>query len=341
MSIEEFKGPASIARQAEEADRMMQELAEASSGQADKAEELVTNNIVDDPPKDVEPVSQDVTVNEPEDTQAGEVEELKALLKKADQRHSTLMGKYNAEVPRFASEVKELRAQIAELTEQLARKQEPEPQTQLKAPAVTQEDVDTFGDDMIDLIKRVASQVVQTADIAPRAEIEALRVQNQELREQLTGVSETQHVTSQQQVLSQLTQMVPDWQEVNASQGWLEWLAVVDPISGTNRQAHLDDANQKLDAGRLAALFNAYKAEAGMVSQTPTRTVRPEVQRQVTPGKSKGASTNTTSSLDNKVWTSQEIGEFYDNVRAGRVDGDAAIKTEAAIDLAMIQGRVR
>ncbi len=53
---------------------------------------------------------------------------------------------------------------------------------------------------------------------------------------------------------------VPDYEAINATAGWKEWLGVTDEPSGYQRNDLLQRHAQVHDAGRVARMFNEYKA---------------------------------------------------------------------------------
>ena len=57
-----------------------------------------------------------------------------------------------------------------------------------------------------------------------------------------------------------LTALVPDFDEVDKTDGWLHWLAQDDEQSGITRQALLDAYVRKGDVKKTASLFAAYRA---------------------------------------------------------------------------------
>lgn len=253
-------------------------------------------------------------------------------------RYLTLEGKYKAEVPRLHQQVKDLSAQLAEAIAKIetVTTRTPEP-PKARTPLVTDKDAETYGSDLLDLIKRQAQEMFADREAELLKTIDRVVADNEALKQKFATVTKSQEATGQQVYLSKLTQLVPDWETINADPAFLTWLGEVEGLSGMPRQAFLDDAFSAADANRTAAIFNAFKSTRPAAPVPP----RSDVQRQVTPGKSK--SVPATPANDTRQWTHSEIDQFYTDVRSGKYRGkvEEAARIEAEIDLAVAQGRVR
>lgn len=333
--MEHENSPKQVQRQAEEIKRFDEELARQQAGPQSEA----TGEA---------PEADDSSDNTPDPAEAApppapQNDELAEELARYKQRYNTLMGKYNAEVPRLTNEIKEMRSQMAELME-AAKAPKKSESAQPEIGEVTPADVDAFGADLIDLIKRQSAATSREVVDGYKAEIQALKEANKKLQNQLGSVEQTQQYSSQQAVITKLGELVPDWEQINQNERFLEWLGEPDPMSGQPRQVYLDDAMSKLDPKRVAHVFNTYKQVAGLTSPSEKKAAKPEVQRQVTPGKSRVTpSAPSVSSSQSKIWTSKEIEGYYNAVRAGEYHGKEAEarSIEQQIDLAIQQGRFR
>lgn len=328
--------PKQVQRQAEEMKRYDEEMERLARGEATPSEEPA------EPPKADDPTDDTPDPAEATPPPAPQTSELEEELAKYKQRYNSLQGKYNSEVPRLTSELKELKAQMAELVEAAKNPKTPEP-AKSKIEDVTEADVEAFGADLIDLIKRQSAATSREMASVYEAEIKSLKAENKKLLDKLGNVEQTQQYSSQQQVLAKLGEMVPDWEQINQNEKFLDWLGELDPMSGQPRQAYLNDALEKLDPKRLAHVFNTFKQQSGL-AQPQKKAANPEVQRQVAPGKSKATpSTPSAPSADTKIWTAREIEQFYNDVRAGAYAGKEveARSIEQQIDLAVAQGRFK
>lgn len=252
-------------------------------------------------------------------------------------RYKALQGKFNAEVPRLHSEVKELSSQLnAALTrlDEATRQAKEAPKS--AEPLVTDQDVEAFGSDLIDVIKRQATEVARQ-EMA--AELDRVEAEKQQLLEQLNGVSERQMSNDRRVFFADLERLVPDYEAVNMDPRFLDWLAEADPLSGMPRQEYLNNAYGMFDVQRTATVFNTWKQ---IVGAPQARQPAKKLERQVAPGTSK-VSTQATQSSQERLWSQAEIEGFYRDVQKGAFRGNEAeqARIEAEIDLAVVEGRIR
>jgi hypothetical protein len=253
---------------------------------------------------------------------------------------------FQAETSRREARARELEQQLQSA---LSRISELEQATRKPAQAeasqllVTDKDVEAFGGDLIDLVKRQAQEVIQAAARDMEGRLATKDAEIAKLREQLGGVAEQTKAVTQNTYLSELTKLVPDWETVNTNQGFLDWLAQIDPLTGLQRQTYLDDAFGKLDVRRTAEIFSAYRALTGARPQSSSAAPPPELQRQVQPASSQSAPAASGADSGSKIWSVNEIDQFYRDVARGVYTGRdrdrQRLNTE--IDLAISQGRLR
>ena len=246
-----------------------------------------------------------------------------------EHKYKTLQGLFNREVPNLQSQVKELQGQLREAVERLNAAADAQ-SAQAQAPAADPKDVENFGQDLVDMVSRVAQSSL--GNVAKQFEQRLARIE-----QALQGTTQQVAMTAEQSFFDRLTKLVPDWETTNANQAFLAWLAEVDPLLGQPRQSALDAAQQSLNAERAAAVFKAF---AATLPQTPTKPSSP-VAKQVSP-KGSAASAPPTPNQP-KVWTQQEVVSFYEAKRRGDFRGrDQEVAAfEAEINLAMAEGRIR
>ena len=255
-----------------------------------------------------------------------------------ERKYLTLKGMYDAEVPRLHAQVKELNTQVQQLIAEAAAAKATQPKAD-PAPAktlITEQDKEAFGPDLLDLIERATEQ-----KLAGTRETEALlRAKIQELEGKLGKVDETVGSSSKEIFLDRLTKQVPNWEAVNVDQGFLAWLAEVDPVYGLPKQAALNNAYEALDANRTANIFKQYLATLPPAPATPQQN-RQELQRQVAPTRSRTSTAPATSAADKRFYTQGEITQFYEEWRRGFIDETDAVRMEKEIHAAIAEGRVR
>ena len=268
-------------------------------------------------------------------------------------RYASLQGKYNAEVPQLHSQ---LRAQAEQLQTVLAQVQElrnAKP-TEPAKPLVTTEDETAFGPDLVDLIRRGARAEVQSAvsELLPQ-----LDARIAEISRQLGTVTERQVSTAEQQFWTDFAKLVPDWQQLNADQRFLDWLQTADPILNVPYQAALNKAQADLNPRQAAAIFNAFKLAHGIATTqqsapqqaAPGNTetaqadpIREELESLVSPvTHSAKAVPAAQAAATKRIWTGQEYAQAYDpRLRHSRTPEELK-NLQAEADLAVAENRVR
>ena len=316
--------PRAVQQQVEEADALVAQMNGAQPVDPETGEPIVVA-----PQPDPEPQPQNVSP-EPETKPAVSEETW-------EQKYHTLKGKFDAEVPRLYAQVREMNGQLTSLTSELAvAKAQPAPTVPASTPSlITEQDKEAFGSDLIDLIERATE-----ATMAGSRSLEAqLTAEIAELKGKLGNVTERQVVSDKDRYESALTNAVPDWQALNVDQGFLNWLAEVDPVYGMPRQYALTNAYEALDATRTATIFNQYKKSVAPAVQQSNN--RADLQRQVAPTRSRTSPAPTNPNLDKRVYSQQDIDSFYSEWRRGFIDEAEAVQIEKDIHAATVEGRIR
>lgn len=257
-----------------------------------------------------------------------------------EQRWRSLQGIYNSTAQQLKaqeSRMRDLENLIASL--QTAPRTEPAPAKQ----HVTDSDVETFGVDEVDMMRRAAREELAPfvgALSALREEVAALKG----LAPVVNTVAANQRVSAEEKFFGQLTERVSDWQTINANRKFHEWLLTPDPMTGITRQTYLEEAQRSFDILRTVNIFGAWKQVSGTSTVTPGKThltsVASELELQVAPGRK--IATPAPASSEGRQWKTTEITAFYDDVRRGLYKGKEAerVETERDIFAAQREGRV-
>ena len=313
--------PKAIQKQVEDADAFVAQM----TGQTDNTETdpNLTQNPASDPEPQPQPISQEP---EPKPTIPEETWERKYL---------TLKGMYDAEVPRLHAQMRELNGQVQSLIAEnaTAKAQQPAAQPVSTKTLITEQDKEAFGSDLLDLIDRASEQKVAEF----RSHNAQLMDEIKELKGKLGNVSERQVVSDKDRFLSQLASQVPDWETLNVDQGFLAWLAEVDPIYGLPRQVALSNAYESFDASRTAVIFNQYKSKLAPTQQRPSQ----QLQSQVAPTRSRASPAPSTSAGDKPIYSQDQIANFYNEWIKGHIDNEDAVRIEKDINAAYAEGRIR
>jgi hypothetical protein len=243
-----------------------------------------------------------------------------------------------------------LQEQLTELGDELVRTQQmlrapqrqqapqPQPQTQR---LVTDQDVQTYGPELIDVVRRAAREAV-----AP--DLQNLATQNQKVTQQVTR-------QNTQSLYGSLDTHVPTWREINVNPRFKLWCRSPDVYSGELRGKLLNAAFQAADAPRVVAFFQGFLNEEVATGNAPNPQPEPQapaaprqaalsLEAIAAPGRAKPATGATpVSSADKPVFTRAQISAFYTKVRQGAYAGrdQDRQRDEAAIFAAQNDGRVR
>lgn len=233
-------------------------------------------------------------------------------------RAKTAEGRLTKEQPRMAQTIRELKDQLFDAQAKIARleadKAKPPPSP------VKPEEVEQYGEDFIDMVKRVA-----------RAENPGV---DGDVQKQLEQVTQRQRQVARQQFFESLNRDAPQWEKLNSNQAFLDHLAGLDPYTGRPRQELFDDAYEKLDAWRIANFFNAFSESRQQVPEPKPRSR----EDQVVPNASRAGAPPPPAK---KMWTTSEVARFYSDVRRGAISDEDAARIESDIFAAQSEGRLR
>lgn len=252
-----------------------------------------------------------------------------------EQKYRSLKGIFDQKVPELQAQVATQSSQVTALTEQVRTLTEvlkhkaAEPDKPQK-PANDPRDVEQFGGDLVDMVQRYAGQILNHVDAKFAGAVQHLEGRVERLEASVNGVKEDSAATRESQFYAMLKQLVPDYEEVNRSDFWLNWLGQVDGVYGVARQAALDAAVNRKDAPRVAAIFNEFKAVAG-----------PSAENQVQPVTVGGAPA-PRAPAPKPYLTQKVVQQFYNDTARGRYRGREADaeRLEAEINAAIAEGRI-
>lgn len=237
-----------------------------------------------------------------------------------------------------------LQQQLTEMGDELirmqnVRAQQPEPRPEPQ-PILTEEERKTYGEDLINVMRKAAMETVQP-------ELDAVKQANQQLRQRLAQTANTG-------LAAELTAAVPTWREVKENPRFHTWLRLPDIYSGQLRVNLLKAATQAASAPRVIAFYKGFLAEeqaTGQMSPAPqpqAGTMPPRVaavplDTLAAPGKARPATGDTSMPADKPIYTHRQVAGFYSQVRQGVYAGREAEKAalEADIIAAGREGRIR
>jgi len=267
---------------------------------------------------------------EPADTSPTDVED------DYKQKYNTLRGKYDAEVPRLHQQVRELTTRLDKLSKEKDAKPAEPTKAKEKVSYVTDADRAEFGEELIDVQRRVAKEVAQ--DYEDRFEQQEAIIRDLQERLQKTG-----NEVGEMNFATRLHRLVPDFAEVDADERWVAWLNEYDPMLRDQRRVLAQEAFNTGDAEAVAHYVKLFKQTlAEPEVESPTRAKRQrELEKQVTPNRSATSVKSNGSAA--KIYTEREVQGGWNKIRELTKRGDyaGAEKLEAELTAAYLEGRVR
>lgn len=249
-----------------------------------------------------------------------------------EHKYNTLRGKYDAEVPRLHSQVRDLTAKLTEMQEAVEKLSAPPPKEPVSL--VTDADREAFGEDLLDVQRRVAEEVAskyETRLAAQDAMIEGMR----------KALADTGDHIGEVTFEAQLHRLVPDYDAINVDPKWIAWLNSVDPILRGPRRNAAQDAFNRGDAEAIADYIALFKQQTA-VEAKPTNKADDELLKQVTPSRTT-VTEEVADTATGKVYSASAADEVWKKIRTLHRQGksDEADKLEAEITVAYMEHRVQ
>lgn len=226
------------------------------------------------------------------------------------------MGVLRAEREQSALKLDELAEQLADAKLQLATATTPKRDGPKLDEYLSAEKIAAIGEDkaaeILELAHRVASEEVE------RRVKEAIKpMQEREERR-----SNQRHQEERQRVLRELTEAVPDWEAVNASDEWKDYCLEFDRELGEKRQAVIERAMRTYESGPLIALFRKFDTTQAPPA-VPPGSKPPVVPREAAGGGNTPPAPTPPGDPDAGPLTRAKVRELYTNL-AKRRDLSAA-----------------
>ncbi len=247
----------------------------------------------------------------------------------ANQRWMVLQGM----ISKKDGEIEQMRGILATLSQ--AKTADPAPVKAASDGSVTKDEVDEFGQDLIDLIARIANNVVQSNIAQISARIDTVQAS-------LKGVGDMTARTQTTLFEDALTDRVPDWETINLDPAFMLSLQEVDDYSGVKKIDLLNDAYASQDLNRTALFFERFKpsAPAPVVAAKPAAKVPDPLIKLITPASSRGAPQTGNPVVESKVWTPADISKLYSDQRNGVITAEEFAKLEKDLYKAQSENRI-
>ena len=193
-----------------------------------------------------------------------------------EHKYSVLQGKYNKEVSALRDELAELKLTI-DRQGKVIEQQDSQQSANGPTPSVNLNDLDPeafdgWGPEMVDMAKHVNAQNKIIKDQAALIEgfksgspASAAGQVDPELLSRVEGLENETRVSRNERYYNELDSMIKgDWQQINVSKAFGQWLDQEDPITMVPKRIILAKAAEDLRSKQVASIFNEYiKAMGG------------------------------------------------------------------------------
>lgn len=194
-----------------------------------------------------------------------------------------------------------------------------------KTQGISKSDIDAFGEDLVDMARRAAHEVVAQALAKVEGDLAAIKGQ-------LQGVTQVTQQTAQTSFEARLSQAAPNWRAIDEDPAFITWLQRVPAIAEAFKLA----VNNQ-DVASLAYFFSSYEKETSPAPTPAPQVPAPEpvakstVEKMVAPGRARSVVPQVAKVDERKVWTRSEIANTYANKRNYAADEFAKLEREIAL----------
>jgi hypothetical protein len=212
---------------------------------------------------------------------------------------------------------------------------------------VTPAEVTEYGAELMDVVGRRAAEVYEPI-------IQQLAGELAQVKRQVGGVQNTVVFDARVKMYDDLARSIPNWNAINDSPQFGQWLDQIDPISHRTRREFLNGAHNSNQAGQVIDIFNSFLTAVGAAPgqsngagngagnpNPPPPQQQFDLMALAAPGRAKSGQTQTPP--DNGIVTRDEIKQFYTEKTQGKWAGREA--EAAAIERQIFdagnEGRIR
>lgn len=320
----EMTVPSAIQKQVEDAERLQAELYGVKEAPAEPVEntpvpEVAAPEVAPEPV--AEPKVEPVQEQKPQDD--------------FERQYKVLRGKYDAEVPRMQHQLREQARQMQELQARLeqAMKQPEKPSAEEKA-LVTDKDVEDFGSDLIDMVRR-ASRDETSRELSKQ--LEGFKKEIAAVLQQVSQVQQHVQLSESDKFWGRVKALIPDWETIDQDQNWIDFL---DTAPGYTTETYRELAAKAISAGKADAVAQLVDLWRGPKQPEPAakQEPNPELQRQIQPSSVKSSTPVNPAA---KMYTLAEYEALLDVKNINKYGSKKADEMVEEANRALAEGRVR
>lgn len=245
-----------------------------------------------------------------------------------EQRYKVLKGKYDKEVPELHRTVRELQESVQALRETISTKKA-EKKATIEEEKTDDPDIKYLEEEFPDIHRAVAKM------------LDSKKPKDEKVSERLQSVEQRQIEQSKERFFKDLSDAVPDWQEIRDDERFVEWLNEIDELTEAPRYQLAVIAQNNLNGKQLSKFYNRFKQEVLKVE--PTGKSEKDLEKHTGMPKSKSSKQPDIKGKESDIVTREDIKKFYKDAASGRYvgDEDAFKRMETKIHRAMQEGRIQ
>lgn len=254
-----------------------------------------------------------------------------------EQKYKTLEGKYKSEVPQLYQQLRETQQNMQVLQAQLEAAKKPPVETPKPQQLVTDKDREDFGEDMIDMVTRVATAETQKAVAYVLLELDK-RLKS--TTDQLSAVQQHVERTESETFWDRVAKLVPDWASVDQSPAWVAFLDSTPEFAEESYRSLAMKAIQAGNADKIAALVKTWRGhvEPPAAVQPQESAAQAELRRQVAPSRSSSAAPVPATKA---LFTGADY-QYWNDPRRVRDTPNADLQAKLAeLEHAVVENRIQ
>ena len=205
-----------------------------------------------------------------------------------------------------------------------------------KVSLVTDADRAEFGEELLDVQRRVAEEVSHQYE-------DRLTKQDAVIQDLQGKLADTGNQVGEMDFNQRLRYLVPDFSTIDSDERWVAWLNEHDPMLRGPRRVQAQQAFDKGDAEAIAHYVGLWKATFAEPSEPVKPPNQAELEKQVAPNRSANSVSTKSVGQTSKVYSTREVDAAWTKVRTLNTQGkyEAAEKLEAELTVAYMEGRVK
>lgn len=198
----------------------------------------------------------------------------------------------------------------------------------------SEEDVDILGEPAVNALNKGVQEMIDKKVKPLQDEVQKSR---EEIARREAKEAQDLALVNYNKFLKRLSEKVPDFEDINVSPGFLQYMSEVDDDSGYPRSYLFKKAEEALDVKRIAEFFKDYK---GLTSKG-----KEVLDSNITPQGTGGGDSSAGKKEETQFITKGFIDKFYHDYNLGKYRGKEgraeAERIEKMIDRAVMEGRIQ